>query len=72
MSEYKLAVIGLGYVGLPLAVEFAQKYPTIGFDISQSRIEELNSGYDRTLEIDMDGLDVFFSKIGVGPTWVVL
>ena len=56
MSEYKLAVIGLGYVGLPLAVEFAQKYPTIGFDISQSRIEELNSGYDRTLEIEGDYL----------------
>ena len=56
MSEYKIAVIGLGYVGLPLAVEFAQKYPTIGFDISQSRIEELNSGYDRTLEIEGDYL----------------
>jgi len=52
MSEYKIAVIGLGYVGLPLAVEFSQKYPTIGFDISQPRIEELNSGYDRTLEVE--------------------
>ena len=53
MPEYKIAVIGLGYVGLPLAVEFAQKHPTIGFDISQSRIEELNTGYDRTLELEL-------------------
>ena len=59
MSEYKIAVIGLGYVGLPLAVEFAQKYPTIGFDISQSRIEEVNSGHDRTLEID----DEYLAKV---------
>ena len=59
MSEYKIAVIGLGYVGLPLAVEFAQKHPTIGFDISQSRIEELNSGYDRTLEVE----DAYLAKV---------
>lgn len=56
MTEIKIAIIGLGYVGLPLAVEFAQKYPTIGFDVSQVRIDELNSGYDRTLEIDSDYL----------------
>ena len=59
MPEYKIAVIGLGYVGLPLAVEFAQKHPTIGFDISQSRIEELNTGYDRTLEIE----DAYLAKV---------
>ena len=59
MPEYKIAVIGLGYVGLPLAVEFAQKYPTIGFDISQSRIEELNTGYDRTLELE----DAYLAKV---------
>ena len=59
MPEYKIAVIGLGYVGLPLAVEFAQKYPTIGFDISQPRIEELNTGYDRTLEIE----DAYLAKV---------
>ena len=58
MPEYKIAVIGLGYVGLPLAVEFAQKHPTIGFDISQPRIEELNTGYDRTLEIE----DAYLAK----------
>ena len=59
MPEYKIAVIGLGYVGLPLAVEFAQKHPTIGFDISQSRIEELNTGYDRTLELE----DAYLAKV---------
>ena len=47
----KIAVIGLGYVGLPLAVEFAKKYPVVGFDIFQARIDELNSGHDRTLEL---------------------
>jgi UDP-N-acetyl-D-galactosamine dehydrogenase len=48
----KIAVIGLGYVGLPLARLFATKYPVVGFDINQNRIQELNSGIDATLEID--------------------
>jgi UDP-N-acetyl-D-glucosamine/UDP-N-acetyl-D-galactosamine dehydrogenase len=48
----KIAVVGLGYVGLPLARLFATKYPVIGFDINQKRIEELNAGEDKTLEID--------------------
>jgi UDP-N-acetyl-D-galactosamine dehydrogenase len=48
----KIAVIGLGYVGLPLARLFATKYPVVGFDINQNRIKELNSGVDSTLEID--------------------
>ncbi len=48
----KIAVVGLGYVGLPLARLFATKYPVIGFDINQNRINELNSGLDSTLEID--------------------
>ncbi|WP_345992896.1 nucleotide sugar dehydrogenase [Sulfurimonas sp. HSL-1716] len=52
MKTYKIAVIGLGYVGLPLAVAFGEKYETIGFDIAQLRIDELNRGHDRTLEID--------------------
>ncbi|MDA3878356.1 MAG: nucleotide sugar dehydrogenase [Halothiobacillus sp.] len=59
MSEYKIAVIGLGYVGLPLAVEFAQKFPTIGFDIAQCRVDELNAGHDRTLEIE----DAYLSHV---------
>ncbi|MCF6132860.1 nucleotide sugar dehydrogenase [Flavobacterium wongokense] len=48
----KIAVIGLGYVGLPLARLFATKYPVVGFDINQNRIQELNAGNDSTLEID--------------------
>ena len=48
----KIAIIGLGYVGLPLAHAFAKKYDVIGFDINQSRIDELQSGYDRTLELN--------------------
>ncbi|MBB6108036.1 nucleotide sugar dehydrogenase [Mucilaginibacter lappiensis] len=47
-----IAIIGLGYVGLPLAVEFAKKYPVKGFDIKQSRVDELNNAFDRTLETD--------------------
>lgn len=50
----KIAVIGLGYVGLPLARLFATKYSVVGFDINRSRIEELNSGVDRTLEVESD------------------
>ena len=47
----KIGVIGLGYVGLPLAVEFGKKHMTVGFDISQRRVDELNSGVDSTLEV---------------------
>jgi UDP-N-acetyl-D-galactosamine dehydrogenase len=56
MKQYKIAVIGLGYVGLPLAVEFGKKYETIGFDISKWRIDELKNGHDRTLEINDEDL----------------
>jgi UDP-N-acetyl-D-galactosamine dehydrogenase len=52
----KIAIIGLGYVGLPLARLFATKYPVVGFDINQNRIIELNSGLDATLEIDEETL----------------
>ncbi len=51
-KDIKIAVIGLGYVGLPLAVEFAKKYSVVGFDINQSRVDELNNGTDSTLEVD--------------------
>ena len=54
--EKKIAVIGLGYVGLPLAVEFAKQYPTVGFDINGPRVDELMNGHDRTLEVDDDEL----------------
>jgi UDP-N-acetyl-D-galactosamine dehydrogenase len=46
-----IAIIGLGYVGFPLAVEFGKQYPTLGFDIDATRISELNRGYDRTQEV---------------------
>ena len=52
--KIKIAIIGLGYVGLPLARLFATKFPVIGFDINQSRIAELNSGQDATLEVEED------------------
>lgn len=53
MADNKnIAVIGLGYVGLPLAVEFAKKFPTLGFDINEKRIGELRSGKDNTLEVE--------------------
>jgi UDP-N-acetyl-D-galactosamine dehydrogenase len=56
MENTKIALIGLGYVGLPLAVEFAKKFPVAGFDIKQERIEELNNGCDSTLEVDAEAL----------------
>ena len=52
MSTDKIAIIGLGYVGLPLAVAFAGKYKVVGFDINESRINELNNGHDHTLEVE--------------------
>ena len=55
----KIAVIGLGYVGLPLAVEFSKKYPTVGFDINSQRVNELRKGHDHTLEVD----DVDLKKV---------
>jgi UDP-N-acetyl-D-glucosamine/UDP-N-acetyl-D-galactosamine dehydrogenase len=51
IQEVKIAVIGLGYVGLPLAVEFSKKFPVIGYDINLSRIDELAAGEDATLEV---------------------
>lgn len=52
MKNTKICVIGLGYVGLPLARLFSTKYPTIGFDLNQKRVEELMAGHDATLEVD--------------------
>jgi UDP-N-acetyl-D-galactosamine dehydrogenase len=51
VQEVKIGVIGLGYVGLPLAVEFAKKFPVVGFDINQHRVTELLAGHDATLEV---------------------
>ncbi len=52
----KIAIIGLGYVGLPLAIEFGKKYKVLGFDVNQTRIDELSLGNDRTHEADLNGL----------------
>src|SRR5690554_318516 len=52
MNNDKITIVGLGYVGLPLAVEFAKKYPVVGFDINTKRIAELQAGKDRTLEVE--------------------
>lgn len=57
LSEVKIAVIGLGYVGLPLAVEFGKKYPVVGFDIDAKRVNDLGEGKDFTLEIDEELLN---------------
>ena len=51
--EKKIAVIGQGYVGLPLAIEFGKKYRTLGFDINAARIAELENGEDHTKEADL-------------------
>jgi UDP-N-acetyl-D-galactosamine dehydrogenase len=56
IKSKKIAVIGLGYVGLPLAAAFAEKYPVVGFDINQGRVNELKSGHDHTLELADDEL----------------
>src|SRR5882762_5665666 len=55
-TPVRLAVLGLGYVGLPLAVAFAEHFDVIGFDISADRVAELNRGEDRTLEVTPDEL----------------
>ncbi|MFA7493142.1 MAG: NAD(P)-binding domain-containing protein, partial [Proteiniphilum sp.] len=52
MQEFKIAVVGLGYVGLPLARLFATKYPVVGFDVNRKRVEELMEGHDLTLEVE--------------------
>ena len=51
LDNVNIGIIGLGYVGLPLAVEFGKKYPTLGFDINKKRIEDLKQGHDFTLEV---------------------
>jgi UDP-N-acetyl-D-galactosamine dehydrogenase len=56
-KQYKIAIIGLGYVGLPLAVAFAEKYKVVGFDINLNRIQELKKNNDKTLEISSDQLE---------------
>jgi len=56
LTDFRIAIIGLGYVGLPLAVEFGKKFKTIGFDIKTDRIEEIKDGHDSTLEVLVEDL----------------
>lgn len=56
LNKNKIAIIGLGYVGLPLAIEFGKKFKVLGFDIDQSRIQELSNGKDRTKEADIENM----------------
>ena len=56
INNLRIGVIGLGYVGLPLAVEFGKTYPTVGFDVNAARIAELTSGVDSTLEASEEEL----------------
>lgn len=62
LSKTRIAVIGLGYVGLPLAVEFSKKFPTIGFDINKKRIDSLNKGVDNTLEVSDSEMSSAFER----------
>ena len=56
IKNLKIGVVGLGYVGLPLAVEFGKRYPTVGLDVNQARVDELRGGEDSTLEVTAEGL----------------
>ena len=73
LKDRKIAVIGLGYVGLPLAIEYGKKYRVVGFDVFQPRVEELEAGKDHTLEADLVGMkqarDLFKTTAKVGLTF---
>ena len=56
VKNTNIAVVGLGYVGLPLAVEFAKYYKVFGFDLNEERVNQLNAGFDHTLEIEEEAL----------------
>lgn len=65
LQDSKIAIIGLGYVGLPLAVAFSEKYKTIGYDIDSKRVDELQKGHDRTLEVEDQELQKVLVKTPV-------
>ena len=71
LQEKQIAIIGLGYVGLPLAIEFGKKYKVLGFDINKDRIEELTSGKDRTNEADLEGLSYAMNLSNNGNTGLI-
>ena len=64
LSDYRICVIGLGYVGLPLARLFSTRYETVGFDMNQSRVDALMSGHDATLEVSDELLKEAIEKNG--------
>ncbi len=66
LQEKQIAIIGLGYVGLPLAIEFGKKFRVLGFDINKDRIIELSSGKDRTNEADLEGLSFATNLLNQG------
>lgn len=66
-AQSRIVVVGLGYVGLPLAVAMAKKFDVIGFDISEARVAELKSGFDRTEEIDRERLEASTLKLTTNP-----
>lgn len=67
-TKKQIAIIGLGYVGLPLAIEFAKKYKVIGFDTKESRVAELNQLEDRTHEANLDDLQTVLTTAEIGLT----
>ncbi|MDB4824991.1 Vi polysaccharide biosynthesis UDP-N-acetylglucosamine C-6 dehydrogenase TviB, partial [Pseudomonadales bacterium] len=58
LEDAKIGIVGLGYVGLPLAVEFGKHYETVGFDINEQRVKALNTGVDETLEVSSQEMQV--------------
>ena len=70
-KEIKICVIGLGYVGLPLARLFSTRYSTIGFDMNQKRIEALNAGHDATFEVSDELLQEAIKKNGFRCTTAI-
>ena len=76
LDNVKIAIIGQGYVGLPLAIEFGKKYKSIGFDINKSRIDQLKKGIDQTNEATTDQIKssnhlTFSSEIILRPRTVL-
>lgn len=69
MKNYNIAIVGLGYVGLPLAIEFAKKYEVVGFDIDKERVEELKEGKDRTKEANITALHEVIVEKGIGVSF---
>ncbi|MER2998506.1 nucleotide sugar dehydrogenase [Pontibacter populi] len=72
VENSKIAIIGLGYVGLPLAIEFGKKYDVLGFDINEERVAELNRGEDRTQEANLEEMEAAMASYSIGENGVGL